>query len=354
LYTSPRRVVCESEGLEKLRYQRGRVRAMKAVIWTRYGSPEVLEIHEVDKPSPKKNEVLIKVHATTVETGDCELRRYRLHNYFYMLFRPYFGLFRPRLVKTLGQQLSGEVEAVGSSVTKFKVGDAIFAGAEKMGATAEYICLPENDAIVIKPDKISFEEAAAVTVGGINALHFLKKAKIQPKQKVLIYGSTGAIGTFAVQLAKHLGAEVTAVCSGGKIELVKSLGADHIIDYTSQSLSDVNQSYDVIFDTIGKSPYAESLSVLKPGGIYLLANPTLRQQLRSYWTHLTSNKRTTCRLANNSAEDLNYLKQLIEQNTLKVIVDRSYPMEQIVEAHHYVEQGHKNGNVVITLAREII
>ena len=323
---------------------------MKAVIWTRYGPPEVLQIQEVEKPAPKENEVLIKVHATTVETGDCELRRYRLHNWFYMLFRPYFGLFRPRLVKTLGQQLSGEIEALGSGVTKFKIGDAIFAGVERMGATAEYICLPENSAIVIKPNEISFEEAAAVTVGGINALHFLKKASIQPGQKVLIYGSSGAIGTFAVQLAKHMGAEVTAVCSSGKIELVKSLGADHIIDYTRQKLSDTHQHFDVVFDTIGKSPYAESLSVLKPGGIYLLANPTLRQQLRSYWTQLTSGKRTTCRLAQNSAEDLNYLKQLIEQDKLKVVVDRCYPMEKIVEAHRYVEQGHKNGNVVVTIA----
>ena len=323
---------------------------MKAVIWTRYGPPEVLQIQEVEKPAPKENEVLIKVHAITVETGDCELRRYRLHNWFYMLFRPYFGLFRPRLVKTLGQQLSGEIEALGSGVTKFKIGDAIFAGVERMGATAEYICLPENSAIVIKPNEISFEEAAAVTVGGINALHFLKKASIQPGQKVLIYGSSGAIGTFAVQLAKHMGAEVTAVCSSGKIELVKSLGADHIIDYTRQKLSDTHQHFDVVFDTIGKSPYAESLSVLKPGGIYLLANPTLRQQLRSYWTQLTSGKRTTCRLAQNSAEDLNYLKQLIEQDKLKVVVDRCYPMEKIVEAHRYVEQGHKNGNVVVTIA----
>ncbi len=322
---------------------------MKAAIWTRYGPPEVLEIQEVDKPIPKENEVLVKVHATTVETGDCELRRYRLHNWLYMLFRPYFGLIRPRLVKTLGQQLSGEIEAIGSNVTKFKVGDAIFAGVERMGAMAEYICLPEDSAIVTKPDGISFEEAAAVAVGGINALHFLRLANIQPNQKVLIYGSTGAIGTFAVQLAKQMNAEVTAVCSGGKVELVKQLGADHFIDYTQQSLSDANQHFDVIFDTIGKSPYAESLSVLKPGGIYLLANPTLRQQLRSYLTQLTTDKRTTCKLAHNSAEDLNYLKDLIEQGKLKVIVDRRYPMEKIVEAHHYVEQGHKNGNVVVTV-----
>jgi len=204
--------------------------------------------------------------------------------------------------------------------------------------------------MVTKPDNLSFEAAAAVTVGGINALHFLRKANIQPGDEVLIYGSSGAIGSFAVQLAKQFGAEVTAVCSGAKSELVKGLGADHIIDYTRQSLSEANQRFDVIFDTMGKSPYAESLSVLKPYGIYLLANPTLRQQLRSYWTRLVTDQRTTCQLAHNSTEDVNYLKQLIEQGKLRVVVDRCYPMEQIVEAHHYVEQGHKNGNVVITIA----
>ncbi len=212
---------------------------MKAVIWTAYGPPEVLKIQEIEKPTPKEDEVLIKVHATTVETGDCELRRYQLHNWFYMLFRPYFGLFRPRLIKTLGQQLSGEIEAVGRSVTRFKPGDAVLAAVETMGATAEYVCLDENSAIVTKPHVLSFEEAAALPIGGINALHFLRKAEIQPGDRVLIYGSSGAIGTFAVQLAKHFGAEVTAVCSTAKSELVKALGADNLIDYHTQRLSDI-------------------------------------------------------------------------------------------------------------------
>ena len=324
---------------------------MKAVIWTAYGPPEVLQIQEVEKPSPKDKEVLIKVRATTVETGDCELRRYQLHNGFYILFRPYFGLLRPRLIKTLGQQLSGVVEAVGNEVTRFKPGDAVLAAVETMGATAEYVCLNENSAVVTKPDVLSFEEAAALPVGGINALHFLRKAEIQPGDRVLVYGSSGAIGTFAVQLAKHFGAEVTAVCSTAKSELVKALGADHLIDYHTQRLSDIKQPFDVIFDTIGKSPYGESLTVLKPGGIYLLANPTFRQQLRSYWTHLISNRRTTCQLAQYSIDALEYLTRLAEQGELRVIVDRCYSMEQIVEAHHYVEQGHKSGNVVITISR---
>jgi len=322
---------------------------MKAVIWTRYGPPEVLEVQEVEKPTPRANEVLIKVHATTVETGDCELRRYQLHNWFYMLFRPYFGLFKPRLLKILGQQLSGVIEAAGKEVTRFKPGNAVLAGVEAMGTTAEYVCLEENSAIVPKPDVLSFEEAAAIPVGGVNALHFLRLAEIKPGDQVLIYGSSGAIGTFSVQLAKHFGAEVTAVCSQAKSELVKSLGADHLIDYRTQRLSDSQQLFDVVFDTIGKSPYAESLKVLKNGGTYLLANPTFRQQLRSYWTQLIGSKRTTCKLARNSIEALEYLATLVEQGGLRVVVDRCYPMEQIVEAHHYVEQGHKTGSVVISM-----
>ncbi len=322
---------------------------MKAAIWTAYGPPEVLQIQEVGKPSPKSNELLIRVRATTVETGDCELRRYRIHNGFYMLFRPYFGLFRPRLVKVLGQQLSGIVESVGNDVTTFKPGDAVFAAVETMGTTVEYICLTQNSPMRLKPESLSFEEAAAIPVGGVNALHFLRKAQIQPGDRVLIYGSSGAIGTFAVQLAKHFGAEVTAVCSREKSELVKSLGADHILDYRRQKLSDAPQPFDVVFDTIGKSPYRESLEVLKDGGIYLLANPTFRQQLRSYLTRLITKKRTTCQLAHNSTEALEYLKRLIEKGELKVVVDRCFPMEKIVEAHHYVEQGHKAGNVVIAV-----
>lgn len=324
---------------------------MKAVIWTAYGPPEVLQIQELEKPTPKDNQVLIKVWATTVETGDCELRRYQLHNGFYMLFRPYFGLFRPSRVKILGQQLSGVIEAVGKDVTRFTPGDAVLAGVESMGTTAEYICLDENSTMIPKPDILNFEEAASLSVGGLNALHFLQMAEISPGDHVLIYGSSGAIGTFAVQLAKHLGANVTAVCSQAKRELVRSLGAEHVIDYKTEQLSDGQQLFDVIFDTIGKSPYEESLNVLKPGGMYLLANPTFSQQLKSYWTQFISNKRTSCKLAHNSIEGLEYLAQLLEEGTLRVVVDRCYAMEQIVEAHHYVEQGHKAGNVVIIVNR---
>lgn len=323
---------------------------MKAVIWTAYGPPEVLQVQEIEKPTPADNQVLIKVHATTVETGDCELRRYRLHNWLYMLFRPYFGLFRPRLVRILGQQLSGIIESVGRDVIQFKPGDAVLAAVERMGTTVEYICLDEGSPMVLKPENLSFEEVAAIPVGGTNALHFLRLAKINSGDRVLIYGSSGAIGSFAVQLAKHLGAEVTAVCSQKKSELVRSLGADHIIDYRNQKLSDAPHPFDAIFDTIGKSPYSESLEVLRDGGIYLLANPTLRQQLHSYWTHIFTKKRTTCRLAHNNTEALIYLTELAEKGRLRVVVDRTFPMEQIVDAHRYVEQGHKAGNVVITVA----
>lgn len=322
---------------------------MKAVIWTAYGPPEVLQLQELEKPVPKDNQMLIRVHATTVETGDCELRRYRLHNWLYMLFRPYFGLWRPRMLKILGQQLSGIVESVGKDVTRFKPGDAVLAGVETMATTVEYICLDDDSATILKPEALSFAEAAALPVGGINALHFLRLAEIKPGDQVLIYGSSGAIGTFAVQLAKHFGAEVTAVCSQAKSELVKSLGADHIIDYKTQRLTDAHQRFDVVFDTIGKSPYTESLKVLKRGGIYLLANPTFRQQLRSYCTHWISDKRTTRKLAHNTTEALEYLAALAEQGELKVLVDRRYPMAEIVAAHHYVEQGHKAGSVVVRM-----
>ncbi|MDH5784496.1 MAG: NAD(P)-dependent alcohol dehydrogenase [Chromatiales bacterium] len=322
---------------------------MRAVIWTAYGPPEVLQVQRVERPSPGKNQVLIKIHATTVETGDCELRRYQIHNGLYSLFRPYFGLFKPRLLKVLGQQLSGEIESVGSAVTRFKPGDRVLAAVMTMGTTCEYLCLDEKDCIVPKPDALSYEEAAALSVGGLNALHFLNQGDIHPGDRVLIYGSSGTIGTFAVQLAKHFGAEVTAVCSAAKSELVRGLGADHLIDYQKEHIGDAPQPFDVIFDTIGKSPYQESLDVLNPGGIYLLANPTFHQQMRSYWTNITTNKRTTCQLARYDLDSLHYLTHLVVQGALKVVIDRCFRMDEIVAAHHYVEQGHKSGNVVVTI-----
>ena len=332
---------------------------MKAVIWTNYGSPDVLQLKEVEKPIPKDNEVLIKIHATTVETGDCELRQYKMHNKIVYPMRLYFGLRRPTRVKILGQQLAGEIESVGQDVTEFKKGDLVFAPVEmSFGTYAEYICLSSTQTMAIKPTNMSFEEAAAVSVGGLNALHFLKKANIQPAdiqpdQKILIYGTSGTIGTYAVQLTKNFGAQVTGVCSPSKMELVKSLGADALIDYTKDDFVKNGHfdggPYDIIFDTIGKGPFSVSLNSLKNNGIYLLANPTVSQMLLALWHSLTTRKKVMFEFASYKTEDLNVLKELIEAGKLKTVIDRRYPLEQIVEAHRYVEQGHKKGNVIVTV-----
>jgi len=322
---------------------------MKAMVWTAYGPPDVLQLKEVEKPVPKDNEVLIRIIATTVETGDCEMRRYQIHNYLWLPLRLYLGLIKPR-IKILGQQLAGEVEAVGKAVKRFKPGDPVFAPVDAgFGTYAEYKCLPENAALAIKPDSMPYQEATTVPVGGLNALHFLRRGNIAPGQKVLIYGSTGSIGTFAVQLARVFGAEVTAVCSTSKMELVKSLGADKVIDYRKEDFTDNGECYDVIFDTVGKSPFSCALKSLKPGGRYLLANPNFREQLRGLWESLTGSRKVISMVASYRTEDMIYLKQLIEAGELKPVIDRCYPLEQVAEAHRYVEKGHKTGNVVITL-----
>lgn len=323
---------------------------MKAMVWTKYGPPDVLQLKEVEKPVPRDNEVLIRIHATTVETGDCELRRYEMHNKIVLPMRLYFGLLRPTRVKILGQQLAGVIESVGKEVTLFKPGDQVFAPTEmSFGAYAEYLCLPSTHAIAIKPVNMNYEEAATVSVGGLNALHFLRKANVQRGQKVLIYGTSGSIGTFAVQLAKVFGAEVTGLCSTAKIALVKSLGADNVIDYTNEDFSESGEAYDVIFDTIGKSPFSASIKALTKNGCYLQANPTVSQMVRGLWTSMTSSKKVMFEFAAYRVEDLNYLKSLIEAGKLKSVIDRCYPLEQTAEAHRYVEEGHKKGNVVITL-----
>lgn len=323
---------------------------MKAMVWTKYGPPDVLQLKEVEKPVPRDNEVLIRIHATTVETGDCELRRYEMHNKIVLPMRLYFGLLRPTRVKILGQQLAGVIESVGKEVTLFKPGDQVFAPTEmSFGAYAEYLCLPSTHAIAIKPVNMNYEEAATVSVGGLNALHFFRKANVQRGQKVLIYGTSGSIGTFAVQLAKVFGAEVTGVCSTAKIALVKSLGADNVIDYTNEDFSESGEAYDVIFDTIGKSPFSASIKALTKNGCYLQANPTVSQMVRGLWTSMTSSKKVMFEFAAYRVEDLNYLKSLIEAGKLKSVIDRCYPLEQTAEAHRYVEEGHKKGNVVITL-----
>ncbi len=306
---------------------------MKAIIYEKYGSPEVLKLKEIEKPVPKDNEVLVKINATTVTAGDIRMRGFKVPAHFWLPARFALGLTGPKK-KTLGMEISGVIEAVGNSVTKFKAGDEVFAETDFGGGYAEYICLPEMPEIkspktVIriekKPVNLTFEEAAAVPVGGITALIFMRKANIQKGQKILIFGASGSVGTYAVQLAKYYGAEVTGVCSNNNVELVKSLETDNVIDYTREDFTKNSQTYDVIFDAVGKISRSFIKGSLEKKGVFL-----------STWQSFKV-----------EADDLVVLKGLVESGKLKPVVDRRYPLEQIVEAHRYVEAGHKKGNVVI-------
>jgi NADPH:quinone reductase-like Zn-dependent oxidoreductase len=301
---------------------------VKAVVQTKSGSPDGLQLMEVAKPAPKENEVLIKVHASTVIAGDVILRR--LHP---LLFLP-LGLFGMRRKRIPGHELAGEVEAVGKAVTRFNIGDKVFGTTTGLstGANAEYVCLPEawaQGVLAIKPANMTCEEAAAVPVGGMTALQILRKGNIRSGQKVLVYGASGSVGTFAVQLAAYFGAEVTGVCSTTNLELVKSLGADRVIDYTSEDFISSGETYDVIFDAVGKTSSARSKSVLKKDGVYLSVKSSTSEAL----------------------DDLNFLKQLIEAGKLRSVIDRCYLLEQTADAHRYVEAGHKKGNVVIMVGQ---
>jgi len=326
---------------------------MKAIVWTEYGSPEVLQLTEVEKPAPKVDEVLIKIHATTVTAGDCEMRKLKIPLLFRLPMRIYVGYRKPHRIPILGQELSGEIESVGKDVTYFRPGDQVFATTGfDFGAYAEYICLPGAPKIAvlaIKPANMSYEEAAAVPVGGLEALHFLRKGNIQRGEKVLINGAGGSIGTFAVQLARYFGAEVTAVDSTGKLDMLRSIGADHVIDYTQEDFTRSGETYAAIFDVIGKSSFSRSLRSLKENGRYLLVNPGLSQMARGRWASLTSSKKVILGAADQKAEDLIFLKELIEAGKIISVIDRRYPLEQTAEAHRFVETGNKKGNVVIIL-----
>ena len=327
---------------------------MKAIVWTKYGSPEGLELREVERPTPKADEVLIKVHATTVTAGDCEARRLQFPLGLGLAIRAYAGLIRPVRLTILGQELAGEIEAIGKEVTRFKEGDQVFASTGfGFGAYAEYTCLSERSdtgVMALKPVNITYEEAAAVPVGGLEALHFLRQADLQSGRKVLINGAGGSIGTLGVQLAKHFGAEVTAVDSTGKLDVLRSLGADHVIDYTLEDFTQRGEVYDAIFDVVGKAPYAGSMRSLSKNGVYLLANPNLSRLVRGRWTSVTSSKRVVSGASSPKTPDLLFLKDLIESGALRVVIDRRFPLEQMAEAHRYVEAGGKKGNVVITVA----
>jgi 2-desacetyl-2-hydroxyethyl bacteriochlorophyllide A dehydrogenase len=333
--------------MEKVLADSEKEEIMKAIICTKYGPPEVLQIQEIEKPTPKANEVLIKVYATSVTLYDCWQRSGTAPPGFGFLYKLATGFKKPRQ-PIFGTELAGEIETVGEEVKLFKKGDQIFAyTGMKLGAYVEYICLPENGVLTIKPNNMTYEEAAAIQQGALTALYFLRKANIQPRQKVLIFGASGGVGTFAVQLAKHFGAEVTGVASTQKLELVKSLGADRVIDYIKEDFTKNGETYDVIFDTVGKSVVRRGKKSLKKNGFYLFTTFGLGKLFKILWHKMRSKINVFFGTLEETTEELIFLRELIEAGKIKSVIDRRYPLEKIVEAHRYVETGQKKGQVVI-------
>lgn len=315
---------------------------MKAAVYTQYGPPEVLKIKEVEKPTPKQNEILLRIKATAVNSGDWRLRK---ADPFAVRFL--YGLLRPK-INILGSVFSGEVERVGEAVKDFKAGDLVFGHADmSFGAYAEYKCLPENASIALKPSNISHLEAAVIPFGGVTALHFIKKAMIKPGQKALIVGASGAVGSAAVQLAKSFGAEVTGVCSTANISLVKSIGADKVIDYTKEDFTKNGETYDVIFDSVNTLSISRSLRSLSKNGIMILSAAGMSEMIQGLWISKTSNRKVLTGVISHTKSDIVFIKELIEAGKYKPVLDRTYSLDQIAEAHAYVEKGHKKGNVAI-------
>lgn len=330
---------------------------MKAIVYTEYGPPDVLQLKEVEKPVPKDNEILVKVYATSVGYGDIVTRNFRyiparefhMPLLFLLPVKIAFGLKKPKN-QILGSELAGEIEHVGKDVKKFKKGDQVFAyvGA-KMRANAEYLCMPEDGTVWIKPANMSYEEAACVPYGGIMALSHLRKVAIREGSHVLVNGASGGIGSIAVQLAKHYGAEVTGVCSTPRVEYVKALGADRVIDYTREDFTRNGETYDCIYDILGMSSFSRCKKSLKPDGRYLLASFKTGKLLQMLVTSIIGRKKVICAIASEKQEDMVLLRELVEKGKIKTIIDRTFPLEQTAEAHRYIEEGNKKGQVVITI-----
>jgi NADPH:quinone reductase-like Zn-dependent oxidoreductase len=338
-----------SAGFSASRSRFSREVVMKAAVYTEYGPPEVVRIEEVETPTPRDNEVLIRIHATTVATGDWRARSLQLPPGFGPFGRLFFGIRSPRQ-PILGTELAGEIESIGKDVSRFKVGDQVFAfPGIRMGSHAEYRCMPEDGAIAHKPPNLSYGEAAALSFGGTTALDFLKRGKLQSGERILINGASGAVGTAAVQLARHFGAEVTGVCSTANLDLVRSLGAKHVIDYTNEDFTRNGETYDVIVDTVGAAPYSRSKNSLREGGRLLLVLGSLKDLLTAPLISMTSDKKVIAGPVAERPEDVRFLADLAEAGAFKPVIDRCYPFEEIVEAHRRVDTGRKRGNVVVML-----
>lgn len=323
---------------------------MKAAIVTKYGPPDVIKIREVDKPIPEEDEVLIKLYATTVTSGDVRIRSLDIPAYLSLFFRLFMGFKGPKQ-KILGVEFAGEVEKTGENVKNFKVGDKVFGSSfSGSGTYAEYCCIKENDVITTIPSNFSYQEAAPIFFGSHTALYFLKKGNLSEGKKVLFYGASGCVGTYAVQIAKYFGAEVTGVCSTSNLELVRSLGADYVIDYTEEDFNRINNQYDIIFDTVGKSDFSGCLKSLKNNGIYLRAvHLAISDIVRGIWTNLTTSRKVIGGIAKITKKDTLLIKELCEKGKIKAVIDKTYTLDEIVEAHRYVEKGHKKGNVIIQI-----
>ena len=329
---------------------------MKAIIYETYGPPEVLKLVEIEKPAPKENEILIKNHAASVNYGDTLARNFKdvtpakfnMPFLFWIMARSFFGFSKPK-IKILGSEFAGDVESVGKSVTRFKAGDKVFGyRGQSMGTYAEYFVIPEKSVVALKPGNISYEEAAAVPGGSMVALFILNKLNIQKAQKIIIIGASGGNGNFAVQIAKHYGAEVTGVCGTNRVNFVKALGADKVIDYTKQDFTNNGEKYDIILDVLGRTGFSKCKNSLTENGKYVLVSFKVKQLLQMMWTSFFSSKKVMCVLSPQKPEDLLAVSKMIEEGNIKSILDKTFPKEKAAEAHRYVEQGSKKGNVVIT------